>query len=265
MNKTSIVIVTFNNAKTIKNCLDSIINFTSGFEIIIVDNNSTDDTCKIVREFENKVQLIKVEGNLGFAKACNIGVNVTTGEYIIFLNPDTRILQKDSLDKLKRSLVENSRYGLIGPKLIYPDGSEQARVRNLPTVGKAFQEYLLQKKGTYNFYQPNCETLCEVESIIGACIIIKKEIFEKAGGFNEKYFMYFEDLELCRKVRSMGLKVGFLPEITIEHAEGKSGVNQKTDIFLHDSAKKYYGLVNYYLIELILTSQRIMNKIKSVF
>ena len=76
--------------------------------------------------------------------------------------------------------------------------------------------------------------------------------------------MYFEDLELCKEVRSLGMKIGFLPEVLIEHAEGISGVNQKTNVFLHDSAKKYYGLVNYYLIESILTFRRIINKIKNI-
>lgn len=265
MDKISIIIVTFNSEKTIKVCLDSIIKSSSDYEIIIVDNNSQDDTCKIVKRFGKNVNLIEAGANLGFAKANNIGVRTAVGEYLIFLNPDTRILGTDSLNKLKESLKENPEYGIIGPKLIYPDGSLQARVRNLPTAGRAFQEYILQKKGAYDFYQPNCKTLCEVESVTGACIIIKKELFLKVGGFNEKYFLYFEDLELCKEVRYLGYKVGFLSEVIVEHAEGKSGVTQKVKMLSHDSAKKYHGLIDYYLIELILTFPRIANKIRSIF
>ncbi len=265
MGKISIIIVTFNSAKTIKACLDSIIQFSPNTEIIVVDNSSEDDTRKIIHGFGSRVKLIETGANLGFARASNMGVKSATGEFIIFLNPDTRIIEKNSLSRLGKSLEENSQYGLIGSKLIYPDGLEQARVRNLPTVGRAFQEYILQRKGTYDFYQPNCKTLCEVECVIGACIIIKKELFLKIGGFNEKYFMYFEDIELCKEVRRLGYKIGFLPEVTVEHAEGKSGTAQKVNVLLHDSAKKYHGLINYYLIELILTFPRIINKIRSVF
>ncbi len=252
MNRISVVIVTFNSASTIKACIDSIIKFSSGCEVIVVDNNSEDITCEIVQEFGKRVKLIKASTNLGFAKANNLGVKSAIGEYFIFLNPDTEIIQKYSLNRLKIILEKNPEFGIIGPKLMYPDGLLQARVRNLPTVFNAFKEYILGKKGEYDFYSPNCKTLCEVESVIGACMIIKKELFQKVGGFNEKYFMYFEDLELCRQVRFMGLKVGFLPEVIVEHAEGKSGVNQQTGVFLHDSAKKYHGLISYFLIQLII-------------
>ncbi|MDD2822953.1 MAG: glycosyltransferase family 2 protein [Candidatus Daviesbacteria bacterium] len=264
MNRISIIIVTFNSAKTIKACVDSINKFVTDSEIIIVDNNSQDDTCKIIQGFGDKVKLIQPGGNLGFAKANNLGIKSALGEYIIFLNPDTRIMEKDSLEKLVATLEDNTEYGIIGPKLVYPDGSLQSRTRNLPTVLRAFQEYILNKKGSYDFYTPVCKTLCEVESVIGACIVIKKKLFQKVGGFDEKYFMYFEDLELCRNVRLSGLKVGYLPEVKIEHAEGKSGVNQKTSNMLHNSAKLYHGFVKYYLIEAMLIAIRVRNKIKNI-
>lgn len=252
MNKTSVIIVTFNSAKTIKICLDSIIRFSPNCEIIVVDNHSQDNSNEIIKKFSKSVKLIESGANLGFAKANNLGAKSATGEYLIFLNPDTKILEKDSLNKLKIRLESNHEYGLIGPKLVYPDGSIQPRVRNLPTIFRAFKEYILRKKGDYDFYSPNCKTLCEVEAIIGACIIIKKELFQKVGGFSEKYFMYFEDLELCKEVRSLGLKIGFLPEITVEHAEGKSGINQKTFQMLKNSAKQYHGYISYFLIQAII-------------
>lgn len=262
MDKISIIIVTFNSAKTIKICLDSIIKFSSDYEIIIVDNNSEDSTCEIIQHFGKRIKLIKAGANLGFAKANNLGVKSASEEYLIFLNPDTRILEKDSLDKLKLNLQINPEYGLIGPKLIYPDGSIQPRVRNLPTVFRALKEYIFGEKNEYDFYSPDCETLCEVESIIGACFIIKKELFKKVGGFNDKYFMYFEDLELCKEVRALGLKIGYLPDVTIEHAEGKSGVNQKTFQMLQTSAKQYHGLVSYFLIQTII---KLSNKGRTLF
>lgn len=252
MNETSIIIVTFNSARTIRGCLNSVVRYSPDAEIIVVDNNSEDQTINIMKGFGNKVKLINAGVNLGFAKANNLGVKSARGDYLIFLNPDTKILDKNSLEKLKISLEINPEYGIIGPKLIYPDGTSQNRARNLPTIVRAFSEYFLNKKGEYDFYSPDCKSLCEVESIIGACIIIKKELFKKIGGFDEKYFMYYEDLDLCRSVRALGFKVGFLPEITIEHAEGKSGINQKTSQMLNESAQKYHSLIEYFLIQLIL-------------
>lgn len=262
MNKTSIIIVTFNSARTIKNCLNSIMRSSTDCEIIVVDNNSEDETVKIIQRYGKKVNLIEAGANLGFAKANNLGVKSATGEYIIFLNPDTEVWGKDSLNKLRTALEENPEYGIIGPKLVYPDGTPQNRVRNLPTVFRAFKEYILGNKGEYDFYSPNCKTLCEVESIIGACMVVKKELFEKVGGFNEKYFMYFEDLELCKEIKSRGFKIGFLPEVTIEHAEGKSGLNQKTFKLLQISSKQYHGLLNYFLINTII---RLSSKKNNIF
>lgn len=261
MQKISVIIVTYNNQNEIKECVKSILNKTSDTEIIIVDNDSKDDTRHLIKTFENKVKLIESKENLGFGKACNLGVENSTGEHLVFLNPDTLILEKDSFDKLANSLEQNIDYGLVGPRIVSRDGVIQNSVRTLPTVAGAFKEYILGQKGAYDFYLPACQNLCEVESVVGACMIIKKDIFEELGGFDRKYFMYFEDIELCKKVRSLGLRVGFLPEVAIEHAIGKSGVNQKTNVFLHESAKKYHGFLSYHLLQLIFYYQRLKNKI----
>lgn len=250
--KISVIIVTFNNQRTIKDCLSSVLHLSGHLEIIVVDNSSADQTVEIIKSFGQKVKLIEPGTNLGFAKANNLGAKNAHGDYFIFLNPDTRIFKKGDLEKLAEVLQENPDYGLVGPKLIYPDGKIQAKARNLPTVKRAFEEYVLGRKGAYDFYQPRSSSLTEVESLTGACMVINKELFQMVGDFNEKYFMYFEDLALCQTIRKKGFKIGYDPEVVVEHAEGVSGASVKTHDFLHTSAKKYHGYPNYWLIQGII-------------
>lgn len=263
-NKISVIIVAFNNEKTIRSCLGSVIKFADNPQIIVVDNSSQDKTLEIVDSFLGKITLINPGENLGFAKSNNLGVSQAQGEYLVFLNPDAEVLGRGSLEKLVDVLEKNHDFGLVGPQLILPDGQIQKTTRNLPTPMRAFQEYILGQKGTYNFYLPECKFLCEVESVVGACMAIKKDVFVKAGKFDEKYFLYFEDLELCRSVKKLGLKVGFLPEVKIRHIVGVSGGSKITLSLLQESAKKYHGLINYLLMEAIFIPGRMMNRLRGL-
>src|SRR5581483_10420430 len=170
-----------------------------------------------------------------------------------FLNPDAELIKEKSLSSLVDVLEQNPEYGLIGPNILLEDGKYQKTVRNLPTAYAAFKEYVLQIKNSYDFYLPDTNKLMEVESVVGACMVLKREVFEKVGKFNEKYFLYYEDIELCKKVRENKLKIGFYPLITIKHILGVSSrSNKKVSEFLYKSAKKYHGLFEYYLIQFIL-------------
>lgn len=249
----SIIIVTYNSSSYIISCLKSITRQKDvSFEIIVVDNNSSDNTVETIKNSSIKVQLIAQDKNLGFSKANNIGAVASCAEYLVFLNPDTELTNEDSLSELLKAATSHPDYGVIGPQLILTDGSVQKSVRNLPTPLGAIKEYLLGVKRSYEGYIPTCQDLCEVESVVGACMIARKEIFKRAGFFNEKYFMYFEDLEFCKKIRKIDLKVGYLPQVKIKHAEGASGLNQKTYQFLHTSAKQYHGLLIYSLIQFVI-------------
>jgi N-acetylglucosaminyl-diphospho-decaprenol L-rhamnosyltransferase len=253
----SVVIVTFNNEQTIKSCLNSILRTSEDSEVIVVDNNSEDDTAAILNEYK-KIRVIKNNKNLGFSKANNLGASYATGEFLVFLNPDTKINEKNTLEKLCNYL-KNSNYGLVGPKLIQQNGQIQNSVRNLPTLWRAIQEYIFGFKNSFNFYTPKCEGICKVESIVGACMALRREHFIKAGGFNEKYFLYFEDLELCRSIRQLGYDVGYAADVIVEHKIGVSGKNKDVVNLSLESSKKYFGSFQFLLIQLI---GRLGNKFK---
>jgi GT2 family glycosyltransferase len=259
-NQITVITVTYNSQSTIKNCLDSIIKYSSDSEIIVVDNNSHDGTREVVKKYNDKAILIEPSENLGFARANNLALDKVNTEFVVFLNPDTSLVESGSLEDMKQSLVDHQDYGLIGPKLLYPDGSVRKTVRNLPTIGRAFGEYILGQKGVYDFYQPNCQSLCEVESVVGACMMMRRDVFKKVGRFDEKFFLYYEDLELCRSIKKLGLKVGYLPSVKVEHIEGVSGTgSSRTGDLLYQSAKKYHGFLEFYLISLIIRASRFLH------
>lgn len=258
----TVIIVTYNSENTIKECLRSVMNDSSKCEIIVADNHSQDKTREVVREFGGHITLIESMENLGFAKANNLAFSRVQTYFVVFLNPDSRLMGTDVLSKMKEAMINNSQFGLIGPKIVYPDGKIQKTVRNLPTIMGAFKEYILGIKGAYDFYQPKSEYLSEVESVVGACMMIKKDLFKELGGFDERFFLYFEDLQLCKEVRNKELKVGFLPQVCVEHVVGASGEGESTSLRAITSAKIYHGLINYFLIQLILTPRRVMNKLK---
>lgn len=257
-NEISVVIVTYNSAKTIKECLDSIVDYEPNSEIVVVDNNSQDHTLEIVKKYKS-VYLIANDQNLGFSKANNIGAAHATGEYLVFLNPDCKLLEKGSLTTLVNRITENASYGLIGPKIMHADGTLQRTVRHFPTVMRAFQEFVLWQKGAYEFYDPGTHTLVEVETIVGACMVVSRALFDKIKGWNERYFLYFEDIDLCQKVRDVGLKVGYDPTVTICHIEGVSGGgSEKTRQLALQSSRLYFGIIKHETISLI---GRIGNKL----
>jgi GT2 family glycosyltransferase len=251
MIKTSVIIVSFNNQSTIQKCLDSVLKDKTEKEIIVVDNNSEDGTLKILESYKNKIKTIPSNINLGFSKANNLAVKNSIGEYLLFLNPDTKFIENNTLERLLKTLESNPKFGLVGPKLVLPSGKPQKSIRNLPTLSRAFQEYVFGIKNSFNFYLPETETPIDVESIVGACMLIKKETFKKIKGFNEKYFLYFEDLQLCKDIQRIGLRIIYNPSIKVEHAHGVSGLGKNTSKLSIDSARKYHGYLTFSLIELI--------------
>lgn len=253
----SIITVTYNSQKYIKRLLDSLNKFRpERTEIIIVDNKSSDNTLKILKSRKN-IRLIENDSNDGFAKGSNSGAKIAQGEYLLFLNPDTDIFD-DSISALLSFIKSNKDVGLVGPALIEPSGKTQPSVRNLPTLEGAFLQYYLGFKNKYDDYVPEGEDSVEVESLFGAAMMIKKTTFEKVGGFDERYFMYFEDLELCKAVKNLGLKVYYLPKARFTHVVGGSISEAKTR-WIADSTNIYHGSTQAFLIHFII---RLRNALK---
>lgn len=265
----SVIIVAYNSEDFIEKCIKSALKYLPREgEVLVVDNASTDQTAKVLEKFGNKISLIKSEKNLGFAKGNNLAAKQAKGEYLFLLNPDTEITQP-VFEKLiqfynsNKARISSSAYeetsdaGIVAPKLIMLDGKVQASVKNLPTVIGAFKEYILGIKNSYSEYVPEGDKPKEVGIVYGAAMLVKKDLFEKVKGFDEKYFMYYEDADLCKRIRSLGKKVYYYPGVSIRHIVG--GVKTDTDRYKlnYDSFVKYHGHLGSFLLNLIFQVPRI--------
>lgn len=241
----SIIIVTFNTGALLKNCLESIFKNVRNisFEVIVVDNNSADSTSEMVKEEFSRVKLIENRENLGFARANNQGARIAQGKYLLFLNSDT-IVKGESLDKVVEYLDKHPKIAVLGPKLILPDGSEQLWAYGPEmTLWQVIKNHL--KRPSF-IHRPSLRkrgggsSIIQTDWVSGAALFVRRDIFEKVRGFDENFFMYFEDQDLCKRVRGLGYEVAYWPEAEIIHLGGKSIAKNR------QRKKIYYQSQNYY-------------------
>ena len=227
----SIIIVNWNSTAFLLTCLETVYSQTGGidFETIVVDNASAEDCAAALSVHFPKVRCVKSEKNLGFAGANNLGFHHTRGEYLLFLNPDTEILG-GAISTLLGHLAALRDAGAIGCKLLNSDLTVQtSSILRFPTIGNQIFsfEFLRLKLPRLPFWgiRPLFSAAGgpqEIEAISGACILVRREAFEKIGGFATEYFMYAEDVDLCYRIRKSGYKLYFTADASIIHHGGQS-------------------------------------------
>lgn len=251
------IIVTWNNESIIEECIDTLMNF-SNFEneIIIVDNNSSDDTCKVIkRKYNKKIILLEMNTNLGFSMANNVGLMHSTGEYVFFVNPDV-IFIEDILTRMVAILEQNSDVGIVSPQLLYKDMSYQVSSCNFPSASKVFWDdmhaYILlndEKKKLYAQAQYKVADTRFVDWTYGAAQLCRRDDVIAIGGFPEGYFMYGEDTEFCMIMLSqLQKKTLYYGQCKLIHLGGyseKQVLNSKKIVYGTKAAMrfvdKYYG------------------------
>lgn len=252
----SIIIVNYNTKKLTLDCIKSILALRPKvkYEIIVVDNNSNEGFPK-----SKSYTLIANKSNLGFAKANNQGIKIAQGKYVLLLNSDT-IIKDNAIDKLYEFAKSHLDAGVVAPKLLNKDGSIQDSVFHFPTLLGAIKQYWLGQPGNFGLYTPrltkNPEQSRSVDAVVGAAFLITPQALEKIGGLNEKYFFYYEDLDYCKKVHEVDLKVYYLPDIEIIHFKGASGKRLIEDKNqwkrLIPSSKIYNGILKHYILFFIM-------------
>jgi hypothetical protein len=253
----SIIILTWNTANITKTCIRSInkyLNHKLDYEIILVDNASTDNTITLLKN-EDNLTIVKNKENFGFSKGNNIGAKKAKADNLFFLNSDIELTDSNLVNMLKY-FQTNPQIGLIGPKFLNPDLSIQGSVFPPQTALNAFKEYWLNQKNAYSKYFPTKISIQKVWSISGGAILIRKNIFNQIGGWDERYYFYYEDLELCQQIRKLYLDIIYYPKMKVIHRHGASGdnltSNQDQWRRLIPSSKIYHGLFNHYLINAII-------------
>jgi len=247
--KLSVIILTFNSERNIAACLESLMRESTLIkEIIVVDNHSKDNTVKLVKNSKLKTKLIVNARNLGFSKGVNIGVNKSSGNKILILNPDT-IIFPGSLARLI-SCQEITDAGVVGGKAIKVNGDiHNTFVREPGILIGIFDFTNLRKIFPFDYFHKRHYYLeaefplnvKEVDAVSGAFMLIERSVFEKIGLFDENFFMYLEDVDFCIRAKLKGFKIMFCPSAIIIHEGGASSRNK--DRINHQAwsdSRRYY-------------------------
>jgi GT2 family glycosyltransferase len=232
----SIIIVNWNSIEFLQPCLSSVFDKNHGFdfEVIAVDNASTDDSAKVLKEEFPYIQLIQNDKNVGFTKANNQAIREAKGKYVLLLNPDTIMVDQNIFKNWVAFMDDHPEAGASGCKLIYQDGSHQVGDAGFkPTIKTIFNfSFFLSKynplkyKGMFlNYNKLNFPA--EVDWICGAGFLVRKSILEKVGLMNEDIFMFADDIEWGCRIRECGYKIFYLPQMKIIHLQGGSSEKQK--------------------------------------
>lgn len=226
----SIIIVNWNVKDLIKRLIESIFKYTQDleFEVIVIDNNSQDGSAEMIKRNFSQVRLIENAKNLGFAKGYNQGLKIAKGKYLLSMNPDMEMTE-NSFKKMFDFMEQNSDIGISTCKLAYPDNTLQPNIKGNP--GICDQSLILLK--LHHLFKPSClkqylakdfdySKTAEVNQIMGAFVYARKEAMEKLGYWNEDYFAWWEDVDLCYSAQKAGIKIAYAPITSLIHYEGKS-------------------------------------------
>ncbi|MDP5158978.1 MAG: glycosyltransferase family 2 protein [Flaviramulus sp.] len=234
--KLSVVILNYNVRYFLELCLKSVQSAISTFEaeIIVVDNNSTDDSCKMVKDLFPNIVLIENKENSGFSKGNNIGVTKAKGEYLCILNPDT-VVAEDTFLKIFEFIQNKKKLGIVGCKLINGIGVFLPESkRNIPYLKTSLKKIFGNSEGYYANHINENES-GEVPILVGAFMFLKRELYTEIEGFDEDYFMYGEDIDISYKVLKKGYLNYYFGETTIIHYKGESTLKDKL------YARRFYG------------------------
>jgi hypothetical protein len=275
MTDLSVIIVNYNVKEFLLNSLDSIRKAAKNIssEIIVVDNNSDDGSIEALREKYPDVILIENKKNVGFGRANNQALEIARGKYILLLNPDT-IVREDTFEKMIGFFEKNPSVGIAGCKVLNPDGTLQlACRRGFPGPWTSFTKVmglssLFPKSkifARYNLTYLNENDTYEVDAVSGAFLMLTKKAYEKIGGFDNQFFMYGEDLDLCYRAQQAGYKVFYFHETEIIHYKGESTKRSsidETSVFydaMHLFVKKHFS--SSLIVEMILQAAIIFRKL----
>jgi N-acetylglucosaminyl-diphospho-decaprenol L-rhamnosyltransferase len=210
----SIIIVSYNCRDALRQCLASL----PAGRVVVVDNGGDADFVR--REFP-AVNFIANDSNRGFAAACNQGIRATTEPFVLLLNPDT-VVTRSALEQLL-AVMSDKRIGACGPRIRNADGSPQISVRRFPTLGRlVLAEFGL--RGRYYVTRPGTD----VDQLMGSCLLLRRAALEEIGLLDERFFVYFEEVDLCLRLKQAGWRVVFAPDAEITHIGGQSSQTDRT-------------------------------------
>jgi N-acetylglucosaminyl-diphospho-decaprenol L-rhamnosyltransferase len=250
----SIIIVNWKSKDFLHKCIESICQHTKAlsFEMVVIDNASFDGCGEMLAQHFPSVRFIQSNENLGFSRANNLAFNASRGDAVLFLNPDTELVGP-AINELFNVLSHNLNVGAVGAKLLNSDGTLQLScIQSFPTVANQILDADILRRlfprlwlwGMAPLFISS-ETPSEVEAIVGACVMLKRSVFETVGGFDPGYFMYAEDIDLSFKVRQAGFKSYFVPRATLKHFGGGSSQSARSyfaSVMMKESVYRFFKI-----------------------
>jgi GT2 family glycosyltransferase len=234
-------------------------------EVIVLDNGKIDRCKEKIKKFLPEIKYLENEENEGFSKGYNKTIKFSLGKYYLMLNSDIEVL-KNGLSELVKAEDRFEGGAVLGGKLVFPDMSKQDSVFHLPTIRGALKEYFLKKEGSYFMYEPKGEKYVKVEGLVMACFLIPHKIYEKVGLLDEKTFIFFEDIEYCRRLKQFGIPIFYVPEARFIHHHGgstkKIGI-EKANELLNKSARYYHGEFYNSLLSIVLKLGQKFGRVKT--
>ncbi len=268
MNDLSVVIVNWNTKEHLLGCLSSFIQRKEEYlqEVIVIDNGSQDESVAEVKRLFPEVVLIENGQNLGFAKAVNQGLRIAKGKYLLLLNPDT-LIKNSTVQELITFMECHPKAGVAGSQLLNQDGSKQNSIANYPSlVTELFNKSLLRWLWPERFPGKGREYTqpIEVDSVIGACMMVRREAIEQVGLLDEDYFLFLEETDWCYRMKKAGWKVYHVPHAEVYHFQGKSAEKDKkrAKVEYYRSRyiffKKHRGFLQYFILRVGLFIKLVM-------
>ena len=226
----SIVIVNWNSGQLLENCVRSLLANAAGCQIIIVDNASADSSLSFADKIGADLSILRNNRNIGFAAGNNLGWRASKGDRILFLNPDTECLP-ESISRLEQTLVSDPAIWAVGGRLVSPTGKSQMdfNVRSFPTIGSVASEMFFldeiwpSNPWSHSVHPDDGGQPVDVDQPAAACLMVSRAALESIGGFDEAFYpAWFEDVDLCRRIRNQGGRIQFQPNARFLHHGGYS-------------------------------------------
>jgi N-acetylglucosaminyl-diphospho-decaprenol L-rhamnosyltransferase len=226
-----------------------------GMEILIVDNHSENDSIGFLRNTfgtEEKVRILETPKNIGYGQGNALAIRQAQGRFLLIINPDNE-LEPGGIETMVNAMEADQRIGILGPKLIHEDGTIRDSYRTFPTVADIFikrtflRRFFPERMGRYLQHHLDHSHTQDVDWLAGACLLMRKDLYERLGGFDPRFFLFFEDTDLCRRCRVAGKRVVYFPEVTAtdrKHRLSEGGffslLTKKTMRIHLQSAFKYF-------------------------
>lgn len=222
--KVSAIVLNYRSPQLTVRCVQSLLkqSLIQQMEIIVVDNHSEDDSIGVLRNRLSafpEVRLVETAKNIGYGKGNTKGASLAQGEYVLIINPDNE-LQHDGVEQLAQRMEEQPTIGIIAPKLLHPDGTVRESFRTFPTlldviVKRTFLRQLFPERMRRFLHEDKEYTeSTDVDWVVGACFLIRRADFDLLGGFDPRFFLFFEDTDLCRRMWKTGKRVVYEPGVT---------------------------------------------------